>query len=142
MDQPTEEGTRGQNHSSCTERDPQLGSNTRSPTTFNVHIIDRLLEQREVFLLLEPPPDRLPIENAVGLGSCGSHRGALGRVQRPELNAGFFRSDGHRPVKGIDLANQVTLANAPNRGIAGHLTQRLYAVSEEQGAASHPRSRE
>ena len=93
----------------------------------------------EVRLVLEQPADRLAVEHPVRLRAGGTHRRSLARVQGPELDAGPVGGTRHRPAQGVDLAHQVSLADAPDRGIAAHLPQGLDALGDQQRARTHAR---
>ena len=44
--------------------------------------------------------------------------------------------------QGVDLFDQVALADAADRGVAAHLPQRLDVVGQQQGLAAHARGGE
>jgi len=44
-------------------------------------------------------------------------------------------------IAGVDLANQMALAEAADRGIAGHRPDSREAVGHERGLRAHPRGR-
>ena len=52
------------------------------------------------------------------------------------MDAGAVRGLSHRAAEGVDLADEVTLADAADRRIAAHLPERLDALGEEQSARS------
>ena len=82
--------------------------------------------------------DRLPIEPAVGLGSRAAHGRSLAAVEDPELDAAPVDRPGHDPVQRIDLADQVTLAEASDRGVAGHGPDGVAAMGDERRPGAHP----
>ena len=105
----------------------------------NEHVVYRLLEDHEVRLVFEPPPDRLAIEHPVGLRAGGAYGGTFGCIQRAKLDAGLIGSERHGATKRVDFLDEVPLADATDRGVTGHLPECLDTMSEEQRAASHAR---
>ena len=95
------------------------------------------LEQLQVFLLIQLRADRAAVQRPVALRTGGAHRRALAGVQGTELDAGGVRGAGHGAAQRIDLAGQVALADAADRRIAGHLTQRFHVLGEQQRAPPH-----
>ena len=146
VDQSRQERAGGQHHGVRLERHAHLrdhaGHRRACSGVDHREVIDRLLEQREVGLVLEPPTDRGSIESAVRLGTRRSHRRALARVECAELDARLVRRDRHRAAQRIDFLDEMPLADAADRRIAGHLPQCFDAVGEKQRLASHPRARE
>jgi hypothetical protein len=71
------------------------------------------------------------VQNAIGLGASGAHRRTLGAVQDTELDARLIRCDGHGTAERIDFLDQMAFADAPDRGVAAHLPQRLDVVREQ-----------
>ena len=72
----------------------------------------------------------------------GSNGGAFGGIQGTELNSGFVSGDRHRTTERIDLLDQVPFADSANRRVAGHLAERLDAMSKQQRPTPQPRCRE
>jgi len=63
----------------------------------------------------------------------------LARIEHAELDSGAVGRPCHRAPQGIDLADQMALADAADRGIAAHLPQGLDALSQQQRARTHAR---
>src|SRR5204862_80504 len=80
------------------------------------------------------------IPRPVGLGAGGAHRRTLAGIQRAELDSGAVRTARHGAAERVDLAYQVSLADAADGRIAAHLADRLDALGEEQGARTHARA--
>ena len=112
----------------------------RPPST--ISDVDRLLEQREVRLRLNPTPNGRFVQNPVGLATRRAHGRTLRRVQRAPLDAGVVRSDGHDAAERVDFPDQMALADPADRGIAAHLADRLDVVCQQQRARADPRARE
>jgi hypothetical protein len=77
MDQAGEEGAGGQHHRFGLEAQADLGDDAGDAVAGDAEVVDRLLEQREVRLVLQPAADRRLVQHAVGLGARGAHRRAL-----------------------------------------------------------------
>ncbi len=84
---------------------------------------------------------RRPIEFAVGLGAGPAHGRALGQVEGAELDAGPVDGPAHDAVQGVDLADQVALAQTADGRIARHLADRLDPMGQKQGAGAQARGR-
>jgi hypothetical protein len=85
---------------------------------------------------------RPPVELPVGLGAGRAHRRSLARIQRAELDAGAVGGARHGAAECVDLAHQVTLADAADRGVAAHRPERLETLREQQRARAHARGGE
>ena len=71
------------------------------------------------------------IKFAVGLGAGTSHRRTFRTVEKAELDASLIGNPSHEAVQRIDLADEMTLAQAADRRIAGHLADRRKAMRHE-----------
>ena len=146
VDQAGQEGARRQHDGLGLEAQPDLrdhaGHPRSGPVAVDGEIVDRLLEQREVRLVLEAMADRRLVEHAVGLRARCAHRRTLAGVERPELDARLVGRERHRPAQRVDFPYQMTLADAADRRIAGHLPQRFDVVRQQQRSATHPRAGE
>ena len=90
-------------------------------------------------LILESTTDRLLVQQAVGLSSGRANGCPFAGVQRSELNARFIGGEGHRAAQGVDLPNEMSLADAADRRIARHLAEGFDAVRDQQGSAAASR---
>ncbi len=79
------------------------------------------------------------IKRPVGLGAGPAHGRAFAAVEQAELNPGPVRDPAHQAVQGIDLPHQMAFADTADGGIAGHFTQGLALVGEEQSAGTRAR---
>ena len=77
------------------------------------------------------------VELAVGLGAGALHRRAFAPVQHAELDAGQVGDPTHQAVEGIDLADQMPLAEPANGRIAGHFADGSEAVGDQRRARAH-----
>ena len=125
MDTSVQKCAGGQHHGARQEFDADLGHGADHTVAFDHQVIDSLLEQPQVRLIFQARADRLLVQNAVGLGPRRAHGRPLRRIQYPELDAGFIGRDTHRAAHRIDFADQVALADAADRWITGHLSQRF-----------------
>ena len=133
-----QEGTGGEHHRPPPKSDADLGHSAHHPVAFDHEVVDRLLEKGEVGLVFQHPADGCLVEDAVGLGAGGAYRRPLGAVENAELDAALVRGQRHRAAKRVHLFDQMALADAADRRVAGHLTQGLDVVGEQQGLAAHP----
>ena len=143
MNQAAEERARGEHHGVTLEPDAELRDHAGDASTRAVavegEIIDGLLEKRQIRRVLEARSDRLLVEDAIRLRPRCTHRRPLARVERPELDSGFIGGERHRAAEGVDLLDEMTLADPADRRIARHLPQRFDAVSKKQCPAPHAR---
>ena len=140
VDQPRQERAGRQHHRARCEAHADLRHGAGHAIAVEHQIVDRLLENAQVRLVLEPRADRLPIQHAVGLRARRAHRGPFARVEDPELDAGFVRGGRHRAAQRIDLLDQVAFADAADRRVARHLPQRFDVVRQQQRRAAHARA--
>ena len=134
---PGEERAHGQHHRRGFEPDARDREHTVHPAALHDEVGHLLLEEREVRLILEQGADGLLVELPVGLGAGRAHRRALAGIERAELDAGAVSRPGHGAAQRVDLAHQVSLADAADGRIATHLAQGLDALSQQQRARSH-----
>ncbi len=139
MNPPVEEGPGRQDHSLRTEANAHLRDDTRRAAAFQQDVVHRLLEQPQVVLVLQPAPDRPPVQHPVGLGARGAHRRALAAVQDPKLDPRLVGGLGHRPAERIDLLDQMPFADAADRRVAAHLAEGLEAMRQQQRGTAHAR---
>jgi hypothetical protein len=70
----------------------------------------------------------------IGLGAQGLHRGALARVEHADLDERLVDDAAHGSTQRIDLAHQVPLGRAADRGVAGHQRHVLRVHRQHQRA--------
>ena len=137
MDQPGQKGAGRQHNALRLEAQPDLRDDAGHAVALEGQVVDCLLEQRQVGLRLQAPPYRLLVEQPIGLRASGAHRRPLAGVEQPKLYARLVGGERHRAAQRVDLPDQVPLADATDRRIAGHLPQRLDTVGKQQRPASH-----
>ena len=138
VDASAEEGADGQHHGLRAQPQAHLRDHAAHLAGLDDEIVRGLLEQRQLRRLLHQRPHVLAVQRAVGLRARGAHGRALAAIQHPELDAGAVGDACHGAVEGIDLAHQVALADAADRGVARHLAEGLDALRQQQrvGAAA------
>ena len=141
MDQPVQEGAGGQHHGAGGEAAAVGGDDAGDAAVVDDQVLDRGLDHFEARGGLDRRLHGLAVELAVGLGARALHGGALAAVEHPELDAGLVGDAAHQPVKGIDLAHQMALAQAADGRIAGHLADGGEAVGDEGRLGAQARRR-
>jgi hypothetical protein len=141
VNDPGEECPCGKYNGPPPKSDAKLCDHPRGSTTLKHDVINRLLKQGQIRLTFQAGANCAAIENSIGLGSRRAYRWALRGVESTKLDPGLVGCECHRPAQGIDLFHQVTLADASDGRIAGHLAQGFDAVREEEGAAARARRR-
>jgi hypothetical protein len=100
---------------------------------------DAALAQSETWAILQHSLHAQPIESFVGLGSRRSNCRPLFSIEGSELNSGVINSSTHLAAEGVDLFDQMALANTANRGVTRHLADVVKIEGEHQGLTSHTR---
>jgi hypothetical protein len=80
------------------------------------------------------------VELPIGLGAGPMHRRTFAPVQDPKLNAAAIGGSTHQTIQGVDLTNQMTLAEPADGWIAGHRAHRGEPVGQQCRVCTHPRS--
>ena len=73
----------------------------------------------------------------VTLGAGRPDGGAARGVEQAELDADGIGDFGHDAAEGVDLANDVSLGDAADGRVAGHLRDEIGIESEQGGAQAH-----
>jgi pimeloyl-ACP methyl ester carboxylesterase len=134
QDAATEKRADGENDRGGGKRFAPCGYGAGNTITLDDEVHNICFGDRQTGLGLEQRPDRAPVEFPVRLGTGGAHRGALARVQCPKLDPGPVDGGCHDPSERIDLACQVPLADATDRRVTAHLSQRRTLLRDEQRA--------
>ena len=79
------------------------------------------------------------VELAVGLGARTSHRRTLAAIQYAKLDSAPVGDPAHQSIEGVDLADEVTLAEAADRRIARHRSDGVEAMRDEGGSRAQAR---
>ena len=117
------------------ELEPGLRTHADGAAALDDQRVDRLLEQREVRLRLNPTADGRFVQNAIGLAARRAHGRALRRVQRAPLDAGLVGRGRHGAAERVDLLDQMALADPADRGIAAHLADRSRCCASKAACA-------
>jgi hypothetical protein len=115
--------------------------NTLRPAVFHDQTRDGSLHEVEPRLPFEKCPHGTPIETAITLCARRPDRRPFRPVEHSELNHGPVRRATHHPAQGIDFTDHRALGNPADRGIAGHLANRLEILRHQQGAGTEACSR-
>ncbi len=139
MDQPPEKRPRSDHHGAGREA-PTVGKKNRGhPAGSYLHVCGLALDDFEVRLSLQQFLHGVAIELSVRLGAGAADGRALLAVEHAELDTGGVGGQPHDAVEGIDLANQVALAEAADRRIAGHDADGRQRLGHQGGAGAHAR---
>ena len=103
VDPAVEEGAGGQDDGRGIETDAGRGDDAGDAIPRQHEVVARRLEQPQVRLVLEPSPDRLPVQRSVGLCPGGANSRALGTVQNFEVNACFVCSLRHLSTERVEF---------------------------------------
>ena len=142
VDQSGEKSAGGQHDCAAAKADSYLGDHAGDPIALQDNVVHRLLEQGQIGMVLDATANRPAVKRPVGLGACGLHCRALGRVESAELDSCFVGGEGHRAAKRVNLLHQVSFADPTDRRVARHLAEGLDAVCEQQRPSADPCTRE
>ena len=137
MDDAAQEGARGQHDRTGANRASTRQHDAADGARIQQQILHPALDHVEPRRRRDGRLHRLPVELAVGLGPRPVHGGALGAIEKPELDAGSVRDAAHQAVEGIDLAHEVALAEPADGRVAGHLADGRELVRDERSARAH-----
>ena len=137
MDEPAQEGPRGQDHGAGGDIAAIRQLDPTDPAIFQNEVVRLGLDHLEAGYPLQLRLHRGGIERPIGLGPRPAHRRALAAVQNPKLDAPGVRHPAHEAVQGIDLAHQMAFAQAADGGIAGHGADGGKAVGDERRPRAH-----
>jgi hypothetical protein len=132
MHAPVQEGTGGQHDRTRHEADADLRHHAGNTLALHDEVGRSLLEQIEIGLIFKTASYRRLVENTVRLRPRRAHGRPLARIEGSELDSGLVRGQRHGPAKCIDFLHQMPLADAADRRIARHLTQRFDVVRQQQ----------
>ena len=102
------------------EAEDVVGPALRVRKRLLVQALHRRLLEREVWLTLEGLLHPEHVELLVGLGPRHLDGRALAGIEHPDLDEGAVDGAGHLAAEGIELADDVALGRAADRGVAGH----------------------
>ena len=80
------------------------------------------------------------VKLAVRLGPRSADCRTLAAVQHPKLDPAGIGHAAHETVQGIDLADQMALAETADGGIAGHRSDGRETMGHQGSLRTHPRS--
>ena len=139
MDQAVQEGAGGEHHGAGADLAAIGGDDAGCAAVLDDEVLDRGFDHVEVRRGADRCLHGLPVELAVGLGAGALHRRAFAPVQHAELDAGGVGHPAHQAVEGVDLADEMALAEPANGRIAGHFADRGEAVGDQRRARAKPR---
>ena len=131
MDAPAKKGADGKHDRRRMEALARSCLDTDGALTLDNEVVDRRLEQAQPRLGFEHAAYRLPVQLPIGLRPRRANGRTLARVQRAKLDAGHIDGTRHGAAHRVDLARQVALANATDRRVAAHLSQRGEALCHQ-----------
>ena len=121
---------------------PAIGQHQSGDTIAVNHQIMRLcFNDGEARLILDRRLHGTAIERPVGLRPWPPHGRALAAVEDAKLDTGLVGDTSHQPIHGIDFPDQMPLAEAADRRIAGHFAYRREAVRHQRCPGAGPRRR-
>ena len=105
--------------------------NTCYAPVLDHEVIHGLLKQAQVRLVFNTLANRLSVQYPVSLSTRRTHCRAFSGVEDAELYSGSINRLCHRPTQSVYFPDDVTLADSADRGITGHLSDRLDVVCNQ-----------
>ena len=137
VDFAAEEGAGGEDGGGGVVVDLVLAFDAGDARAFEDEVGNGGLEDVQVRLVFDDVAHCRFVEDAVGLGTGGTHGGAFAAVEDAPLDAGAVGSARHDAAEGVDFFDEVAFADASNGGVAAHLADGFDVVGEQQGARAH-----
>src|SRR5207245_2992247 len=100
---------------------------------------DEALSQAKVRCALQSSSHFYAIESSISLGPRRLDRRSARAIQQTKLNPRTVDYAPHDPAESIDFANQVSLADAADGWIAGHLSNEIEIESKQGCVRANPR---
>ena len=141
VNDPVQEGAGGQDHSPGTQFDAFSRHYADNTVAVQDQPLRRPGHQGQVGRLRQFGLHGLPVKPPVDLAARAPHGRPLGTVQEAELNPGLVAQSGHQTVHGIDLADQMALAQPADGRVAGHFSDGLEFLGQQNGASARARGR-
>ena len=107
-------------------------------TVLDDQALDARLPHLQVGGALEHALAARAIRGLVGLRAAGANGRPFARVQKSKLDSGLVGRQAHLAAEGVDLADQVALADTADGRVAGHLADVIEVEREHQRARAHP----
>uniref|UniRef100_A0A0N5A6W0 PE-PGRS family protein n=1 Tax=Parastrongyloides trichosuri TaxID=131310 RepID=A0A0N5A6W0_PARTI len=128
MDDAVEEGASRQHHSAGADGLPRPGRDADHPVAVQGQPLGRARHQGQVGIVRQFGLHSLTVQAPVDLAARAAHGGALGPVQHAKLNARHVGQTAHEAVEGVDLADQMALAQTADGRVTAHLADGLELV--------------
>ena len=132
MDKSPQEGPGRDDYGTGRELPALTQTNPSDPTVRNNQLIRLAFDHAEIGGLLDRGLHGGGVELAVRLGPWSTDCRTLAAVQHPKLDSAGISHPAHKTVQGIDLADQMALAEAADGGIAGHRSHGRKAVRHQR----------
>ncbi|MGC0321910.1 hypothetical protein ABIG06_002539 [Bradyrhizobium sp. USDA 326] len=140
MDQTAEECTGGNHNRTCAQLPAISQAKTCDPPFGHDQLVSLAFDDRKAPGLPDRGLHGSRIKLPVSLGSRATNSGALPPIENTKLDATGVAHATHQAIQGIDLSDEMTLAETTNGRIAGHRADRRETVRHQNGRRPHPRS--
>jgi hypothetical protein len=106
------------------------------PPPFEDQVASGLLKQGQIRLVLKPFANGISVKHAICLGARCPNSGALACIQYSKLYPCLIGRLSHCAPKSINFPDKMSLADASDGRIAGHLSQSFDIVRQKQCLAA------
>jgi len=141
MDAPVEKCP-GRQHEAAAGDPPVAGDfEAAHPAVYDIDAPGLALENVEVRLRAQRFAHGAAVELAVALGARPLHRRTLAPIEHAEMNARGVGRARHDAVERVDLLDQMALADAADRRVAGHGAEPTDRMGHQGRARAETRAR-
>jgi hypothetical protein len=139
MDQATQKSA-GRKHDRARLEDAAIGQNHGRDLPIGYRQSGHLsLDEREVADRPQFTLHGASVELPVGLRSRATNGGSLSPVEKTKLDTGLVRHPAHDAVEGVDLSDQMALAEAADGWIARHGSDRVQPLGHKRDLGAEAR---
>src|SRR5262249_6156403 len=139
MDEPAQEGSRGEQDGPCPKVTPIRELEPGDSVAADQEIVRLGFDHRQI----RHGGDRLlhgpGIEPAVCLRAWPAHGWPFPAIEHAKLDAAEISDAPHKAVERVDLAHEMALTQASDRGIARHRADGREAMGDERDLGAHAR---
>ena len=141
VDEAAQKGAGGQDHCGRREAAAIAEPDAGRGASVDEEIVGLTLDHRQIRTSADRPLHRCRVEPPIGLRPRTANRRTLAPVEDAKLDAALVGDPAHQSIEGIDLADEMALAQAADGGITGHGADGVESVRDECGPCAHARGR-
>jgi hypothetical protein len=137
MNKALEKGPRRENDSLGAPASARGPNKSNDLTILHQQVFDTIFYDLEIIGVSQYVLDRFTIETSISLSPRPPYSGSPRSVQHSKLDAGSISRRPHDTVQSVDLADEVSLPQTSDSGVAGHLSDGGGTMSDQDGFGAH-----